>query len=94
MRPVPLEASLRAARDGGRKLLVPYVTGGLGPDWVEVIQAMVAAGADAVEIGHPVLRPGDGRPDHPGGVAAGPAARGDTRLGSWPSWAGWTSVSR
>ena len=31
----PLEARLRAARDGGRKLLVPYVTGGLGPDWCE-----------------------------------------------------------
>ena len=26
--------------------------------------------------GHPVLRPGDGRPDHPGGVAQGAAVRG------------------
>jgi tryptophan synthase alpha chain len=54
---VPLEASLRAAREAGRKLLVPYVTGGLGPDWVEVIQAMVAAGADAVEVGIPFSDP-------------------------------------
>ena len=28
--PGPLETALRAARDGGRKLLVPYVTGGYG----------------------------------------------------------------
>jgi tryptophan synthase alpha chain len=54
---VPLEARLRAARDGGRKLLVPYVTGGLGPYWVEVIQAMVAAGADGVEVGIPFSDP-------------------------------------
>ncbi len=71
---MPLEASLRAGRDGGRKLLVPYVTGGLGRHWVEVIQAMVAAGADAVEIGIPFSRPGDGRPHHPGGVAAAPCS--------------------
>jgi tryptophan synthase alpha chain len=54
---VPLEASLRAARATGRKLLVPYVTGGLGSHWVEVIQAMVAAGADAVEVGIPFSDP-------------------------------------
>ncbi|MDQ6616393.1 MAG: tryptophan synthase subunit alpha [Actinomycetota bacterium] len=54
---VPLEATLRAGRDAGRKLLVPYVTGGLGPHWVEVVQAMVAAGADAVEIGIPFSDP-------------------------------------
>ncbi|MHB1535639.1 MAG: tryptophan synthase subunit alpha [Acidimicrobiales bacterium] len=52
-----VEASLRAAREAGRKLLVPYVTGGLGPDWVQVLQAMVAAGADAVEIGIPFSDP-------------------------------------
>jgi tryptophan synthase alpha chain len=54
---VPLEATLRAARHGGRKLLVPYVTGGLGSHWVEVVQAMVAGGADAVEIGIPFSDP-------------------------------------
>ncbi|HVL93222.1 MAG TPA: tryptophan synthase subunit alpha [Acidimicrobiales bacterium] len=53
----PLEVALRAARDGGRKLLVPYVTGGLGPRWVEVLEAMAAAGADAVEVGIPFSDP-------------------------------------
>jgi len=53
----PLEAALRAGRDRGRKLLVPYVTGGLGPRWVEVLEAMAAAGADAVEVGIPFSDP-------------------------------------
>jgi tryptophan synthase alpha chain len=56
-RGVPVEASLRASRDRGRKLLIPYVTGGLGPDWVDVLRAMVAAGADAVEVGIPFSDP-------------------------------------
>lgn len=51
-----LEKHLRERRDSGRKLLVPYVTGGLGP-WVEVIEAYAAAGADAVEIGIPFSDP-------------------------------------
>jgi tryptophan synthase alpha chain len=54
---VPVEASLRTARDAGRKLLVPYVTGGLGPDWLAVLQAVVDAGADAVEVGLPFSDP-------------------------------------
>jgi tryptophan synthase alpha chain len=53
----PLEASLRAGRDRGRKLLVPYVTGGLGRHWLEVLMAMAAAGADAIEIGIPFSDP-------------------------------------
>lgn len=52
-----LEAALRAARAGGRKLLVPYVTGGLGPEWGQVVAAVVAAGADAVEVGIPFSDP-------------------------------------
>jgi tryptophan synthase alpha chain len=52
-----LESHLRAARDGGRKLLVPYVTGGLGDDWTEVVRAFAAAGADAIEIGIPFSDP-------------------------------------
>lgn len=52
-----LEQSLRAARGRGRKLLVPYVTGGLGPRWVEVVEAMAAAGADAIEVGIPFSDP-------------------------------------
>ena len=50
--------ALRTKRDAGHKLLVPYMTGGLGgPAWVEALQAMVAGGADAVEIGIPFSDP-------------------------------------
>jgi tryptophan synthase alpha chain len=55
--PGRLEAHLRARRAAGQKLLVPYVTGGLGTDWVEVVQAVAAAGADAIEIGIPFSDP-------------------------------------
>jgi tryptophan synthase alpha chain len=52
-----LEAHLRARRDAGRKLLVPYVTGGLGKDWADVIRAFADAGADAIEVGIPFSDP-------------------------------------
>jgi tryptophan synthase alpha chain len=52
-----LEASLRASRDAGRKLLVPYITGGLEPDWADAVRAAAAAGADAIEIGIPFSDP-------------------------------------
>lgn len=52
-----LEAHLRARRDAGRKLLVPYVTGGLGDDWTEVVRAFADAGADAIEVGIPFSDP-------------------------------------
>jgi tryptophan synthase alpha chain len=55
--PVTLEAHLRSRRDAGHKLLVPYVTGGLGEHWLDVIEAMAAAGADAVEVGIPFSDP-------------------------------------
>lgn len=51
------EAALRAARGTGRKLLVPYVTGGLGTDWCDTVRAVAAAGADAIEIGIPFSDP-------------------------------------
>lgn len=51
-----LEARLRARRDEGRKLLVPYVTGGL-PGWTDMVRAVEAAGADAIEIGIPFSDP-------------------------------------
>jgi len=51
-----LEASLRAGRDAGRKLLVPYVTGGLD-GWEDAIRAAALAGADAVEVGIPFSDP-------------------------------------
>jgi len=54
---VRLEAGLRERRDAGRSLLVPYVTGGLGADWLDVVRAVADAGADAVEIGIPFSDP-------------------------------------
>lgn len=51
------EQALRRRRDGGAKLLVPYVMGGLDGDWVQVLSAVVAAGADAVEVGIPFSDP-------------------------------------
>jgi tryptophan synthase alpha chain len=55
--PTVLEDHLSARRDAGRKLLVPYVTGGLGPDWVRLVERVAAAGADAIEIGLPFSDP-------------------------------------
>jgi tryptophan synthase alpha chain len=52
-----LEQHLRAARDSGRKLLVPYLMGAMTPEWLEVLHALVVAGADAVEIGIPFSDP-------------------------------------
>lgn len=53
----PLETPLRERRDAGRKLLVPYVTGGLDDEWLDVVRAVAAAGADAVEVGLPFSDP-------------------------------------
>jgi tryptophan synthase alpha chain len=55
--PGGLESVLRTRRAGGHKLLIPYVMGGMTEDWVEVLQAVVAAGADAVEVGIPFSDP-------------------------------------
>lgn len=52
-----LESELRAKRDSGRKLLVPYVTGGYRDDWLDVVRAIAAAGADAIELGIPFSDP-------------------------------------
>ncbi len=54
--PGVLEASLRAKREAGRKLLVPYITGGY-PGWQDAIRACAAHGADAIEIGIPFSDP-------------------------------------
>ncbi|MGA2528291.1 MAG: tryptophan synthase subunit alpha [Acidimicrobiales bacterium] len=55
--PGTLETALRQSRDLGRKLLIPYVTGGLGHDWLDVVRAIASAGADAIEIGIPFSDP-------------------------------------
>jgi tryptophan synthase alpha chain len=54
--PGRLEATLRQARDAGRKLLVPYITGGLA-GWTEALEAIAGAGADAIEVGIPFSDP-------------------------------------
>src|SRR4051794_22018387 len=47
-----MEEHFRAARAEGRKLLVPYITGGY-PGWEDAIPAAAANGADGIEIGAP-----------------------------------------
>src|SRR5947209_3397580 len=50
-----LEASLRASRDAGRKLLVPYITGGVD-GWEEAgpwCEAADAAGVETVMLAAP-----------------------------------------
>jgi tryptophan synthase alpha chain len=51
-----MESRLRGLRADGRKLLVPYVTGGV-EGWQDAIRAAAAAGADAVEVGIPFSDP-------------------------------------
>jgi tryptophan synthase alpha chain len=51
-----IEAEFREKRAAGRKLLVPYITGGY-PGWQDAIRAAAANGADAVEIGVPFSDP-------------------------------------
>ena len=51
-----MESEFRAKRAAGRKLLVPYITGGLD-GWEPAVRAAAAAGADAIEIGLPFSDP-------------------------------------
>jgi tryptophan synthase alpha chain len=51
-----IESEFREKRAAGRKLLVPYITGGY-PGWQDAIRAAAANGADAVEIGIPFSDP-------------------------------------
>ena len=63
-----IETEFRAKRADGRKLLVPYITGGY-PGWQDAIRAAAAERRRRHRDRHPVLRPGDGRPGHPAGLA-------------------------
>lgn len=54
--PGVLETHLRKTRGAGRKILVPYITGGL-TGWIDAIRGAVANGADAIEIGIPFSDP-------------------------------------
>ena len=51
-----MEDYFRAARADGRKLLVPYITGGY-PGWEDAVRAAAANGADGIEIGIPFSDP-------------------------------------
>ena len=57
LEPGALEQHLRARRASGAKLLVPYLMAGMTPDWLATLEAGVAAGADAVEVGIPFSDP-------------------------------------
>ena len=48
-----LEAHLRSLRDDGRKLFVPYVTGGVPGVDAKMLQRLEMAGSDAIEVGIP-----------------------------------------
>ncbi len=53
-----IETTFRHRRDvEGRKLLVPFITGGMTDDWTECVLAAAASGADAIEIGIPFSDP-------------------------------------
>jgi tryptophan synthase alpha chain len=52
-----LEKELRSRRERGRKLLIPYLMGGMSEDWGQCLAAVAAAGADAVELGIPFSDP-------------------------------------
>ena len=54
--PGVLETRLREIRTTGRKILVPYITGGL-TGWIDAIRGAAANGADALEIGIPFSDP-------------------------------------
>jgi tryptophan synthase alpha chain len=51
-----IEESFRMKRSAGRKLLVPYITGGY-PGWERAVEVAAARGADAIEIGIPFSDP-------------------------------------
>ncbi|MBM3805024.1 MAG: tryptophan synthase subunit alpha [Actinobacteria bacterium] len=53
--PGVLESRLRQARNS-RKILIPYITGGLA-GWADAVRGAAANGADAVEIGIPFSDP-------------------------------------
>ena len=58
-----LEAYLTERRSQ-RRLLMPYVTAGVCPDWLELVDAVIDAGADAIEIGIPFSDPAMDGPTH------------------------------
>lgn len=54
---ISLQQHLTQRRDSGKKLLIPYVTGGVRDDWLDILHACERAGADAIEVGFPFSDP-------------------------------------
>jgi tryptophan synthase alpha chain len=82
-----LAATFAARASEGRKLLVPYLMAGMVDDWLDVVEAVVAAGADAVEIGLPFSDPIlDGVTIQEAGMAS--LARGTTATSAFAALAG------
>ncbi len=52
-----LQQYLTEKRATGGRLLMPYITAGVCPDWLELVDAVIDAGADALEIGIPFSDP-------------------------------------
>lgn len=52
-----LEKHLTELRSSGRKLLIPYLTGGYPSSWPELVTGLAEAGADAIEVGIPFSDP-------------------------------------
>ncbi len=52
-----LDERLGAVRASGRRALVPYLMAGARPDWTRLLEAAVAGGADALEVGLPFSDP-------------------------------------
>jgi tryptophan synthase alpha chain len=51
-----IETTFRHRRDvEGRKLLVPFITGGMTDDWTECVLAAAASGADAIPFSDPIM---------------------------------------
>lgn len=79
-RGVVVGSTLRDKRDAGGKLVMPFVTGGVRGDWLDVVAAYVDAGADGIEIGIPFSDPVmDGSTIQAASAAA--LERGTTPLG-------------
>jgi tryptophan synthase alpha chain len=52
-----LDVCLRGRRSSGRKLLIPFITGGMDDEWLLAVESVAGAGADAIEIGIPFSDP-------------------------------------
>jgi len=46
-----------SCKEQGRKLVIPYLTGGMCEEWIGIVEVIAASGADAVEIGIPFSDP-------------------------------------